>query len=259
MEGLPRSQYPKPPDDAAKFASSMPAFYRRIFDNAEQRAHARIIASRGLRTVQVGIWASRSGEAALCVVTDRRPGLLSLIGDALSSQELDARSVQIHERISSDRGRETIALLWVQRQHGSSLAGTPDQEDVSNFGYALSQLIEEQQRADEASSQTRLRVELTAQPVRVYYDTRALRSGESVLVVDAPDCPGLLLAVTRALFRQRAEIIASEARTEEGVAKDRFTICGAAGSTLTPDRLADVQQGVLSAVRRLVAQHHRLV
>ncbi len=258
MVALPRSEYPSPLDDAAKFANSMPPSYRRLFDGAELHAHARIAASRGLRAAQVGIWATLPHEVAICVVSASRSGLLSLIGDALSSQELDAHAAQIHERNAPDGSRETIALLWLRRHGGSALSPLPDVEDINNVGYVLSQLIEEQQRADELSSATRLRVQLTLQPVRVYYDTRALRSGETVLVVDAPDCPGLLLAVTRALFRQRAEIIASEARTEDGVAKDRFTICGAAGSTLTPDRLADVQQGVLSAVRRLVAQQHRL-
>jgi UTP:GlnB (protein PII) uridylyltransferase len=70
--------------------------------------------------------------------------------------------------------------------------------------------------------------------------------------VTAPDCPGLLLAITRSLFKKRAEIVTSEIRTEAGQAQDRFTICGAFGSRLEPDSLADVQQEVLSAVRRLV-------
>ena len=87
--------------------------------------------------------------------------------------------------------------------------------------------------------------------VRVYFDTKALRAGEAVLVVTAPDCPGLLLAVTRSLFKRRAEIVASEIRTEDGVALDRFTICGTGGIPLGPDSLADIQQQVLSTVRRL--------
>jgi UTP:GlnB (protein PII) uridylyltransferase len=258
MLGVPHSPLSLADDDLAKFAKGMPAAYRRLFDEAEMRAHWAIIAGRGQRSAHVGIWAARPREAAICVVASSRPGLLSLMGDALSSQELDPQAAQIYEWDGESERRETVALFWVRREAHSLLAQDPDADDIRNFTYVLAQLIEEQQRADDIGSETRLRIDLPSQPARVYYDTRALRGGESVLIVDAPDCPGLLLAVTRALFRQRAEIVASEVRTEDGVAKDRFTICGAAGTTLTPDRLADVQQGVLSAVRHLVAQHHRL-
>jgi UTP:GlnB (protein PII) uridylyltransferase len=243
-------------DELAEFVHSMPSSYTRLFGADEIRAHFSILATRGHRTAHAGICARPAPDrATLCVVATSRPGLLSLISDALSSQELDARTAQLYSRQTPRGAHETVAFLWVEREPRSTLPPAIDAEDVRNVSYALGQLIEEQQRADESLRESaRPPEEAPLSPPRVYYDTRALRLGEVVLTVEAPDCPGLLLAVTRALFRHRAEIITSEVRTEAGAARDRFTISGAAGSALTPDRLADVQQGVLSAVRGLVVK-----
>lgn len=243
-------------DELAEFVRGMPPSYMRLFGAEQMQAHFSIVAARGQRAAHADIWAKPAGDrAALCVVSASRPGLLSLISDALSSQELDAQDAQIYSRRSARGAHETVALLWVERDPRSTLPRAIDSEEVRNVSYALAQLIEEQQRADDSLRASSEALEATPlAPPRVYYDTRALRLGEVVLTVEAPDCPGLLLAVTRALFRHRAEIVTSEVRTEAGTARDRFTICGGAGSVLTPDRLADVQQGVLAAVRVLVVK-----
>ena len=64
---------------------------------------------------------------------------------------------------------------------------------------------------------------------RVFYDTRALRRGEVILNVVTPDRPGLLLAITLSFVHQGLEVVASEVRTDQGVASDRFTLRDAAG------------------------------
>jgi UTP:GlnB (protein PII) uridylyltransferase len=243
-------------DELAEFVRSMPPFYTRLFGYEQIQSQHAIVRARGQRTAHADLLERPANEpATLCVVAAGRTALLSLISDALSSQELDVLDAQIYSRRAGGGARETVALLWVEREPGSALSASIDSEDVRNVSYALAQLIEEQQRADEAVGEHGNTLEEPRlSPPRVYYDTRALRQGEVVLIVETPDCPGLLLAVTRALFRHRAEIVTSEVRTEAGTARDRFTICGAAGSALTPDRLADVQQGVLAAVRTLVVR-----
>ena len=245
-------------DELTEFVRSMPPSYTRLFGYEQIQSQHAVVRARGHRTAHAGLLENPLNEpATLCVVADSRTALLSLISDALASQELDVRDAQIYSRRAGAGAgaRETIALLWVEREPSSALPAAIDGEDVRNVSYALAQLIEEQQRADEALREHGNTLEEPRlSPPRVYYDTRALRQGEVVLTVEAPDCPGLLLAVTRALFRHRAEIVTSEVRTDVGTARDRFTICGAAGSTLTPDRLADVQQGVLAAVRTLVVR-----
>ncbi len=241
-------------EELAAFVRTMPASYARLFHPSEMREHQRIVLGRAGRTAHAAMWQSLAREGvAVCIVTDSPAGILSLVADAVSSQDLEVLTMHMHQRALAGGGRGTVVVSWVERGSTASRSPRLDPDDLREATATLTQLIEEQQRAD-ASRATARRAAIRAEQVRVYYDTRAMRSGECVLVIEAPDCPGLLLAVTRALFRQHAEIVASEVRTQDGLARDRFTISGASGASLTPDRLADVQQGVIFAVRRLIAR-----
>jgi UTP:GlnB (protein PII) uridylyltransferase len=242
------------PPESNSFATSMPTQYAALFGAAEMREHARIVQQRGQAPAHTVIWRRTGSEVVLCVVADDRPGLLSLISDALASHALDVTAAHVFRRDRRRAPREIVSFFWVRRDPGSDLPTAIDKEEPASIAAALEELIIEQRHRDEVPRRSP-----TASPVvvRVYFDSRALRAGESVLVVQGPDCTGLMLAITRALFRRRAEIIASEVRTEDGAAFDRFTLAGADGLRLEPDSLADVQQEVLSAVRRLAQRMAR--
>ncbi|HVJ15200.1 MAG TPA: hypothetical protein VM686_07160 [Polyangiaceae bacterium] len=245
---LDRAPGSKTTDD---FLRAMPPAYQRQFDAADILDHASLVAARGDAPAHAAFWRSFPDGRVLCVVCDDRPGLLSLISDALAAHALDVTGAQIYLRKRPGRAAEMVGLFWVRRDPRSELSRVIDADEARSVAHVLAELIAEQLRADEPAGGTQVAL-LRQQPIRVYFDTKALRAGEAVLVVTAPDCRGLMLAITRSLYKKRAEIVASEVRTEEGVAHDRFTICGALGSRLEPDSLADVQQEVLSAVRRLV-------
>jgi UTP:GlnB (protein PII) uridylyltransferase len=238
--------------EASAFAATMPAAYARLFDVADIAEHARLVAARGEASAHAAVWRKLRDELVLCVACDDRPGLLSLISDALAAHALDVTGAQIYLRKRPGPSLEMMGLFWVRRDPSSELSRVVDPEESRSVAHVLAELVAEQQRVDDQPGRRKHAASIAPQPIRVYFDTRALRSGESVLVVSAPDCPGMLLAITRSLYKKRAEIVASEVRTDEGVARDRFTICGAGGRRLEPDTLADVQQEVLSAVRRLV-------
>ncbi len=236
------------------FVRGMPRSYAKLFDAAAMEQHLLLVNERGQRVAHTGVLSSDPDTGvALCIVADARPGLLSLVSDALFGQDLEITTAHVFQRATRSRRKEALLCLWVERTANSGSHRHIDQEDLRDITYALTQLIEQQQQRDETDQQRISDVELSTAP-RVYYDTQALRSGEFVLVIQAPDCAGLLLAVTRALYREGAEIIASEVRTENGVAKDRFTLSAGSRGGFTPDRLADIQQGTLLAIRRLVAR-----
>ena len=86
---------------------------------------------------------------------------------------------------------------------------------------------------------------------RVYFDVKGLHRGESVLIVETRDAPGLLFAITSELYRQGVEIVASDVRTHGQIALDRFTLTDPEGRALSGSRLAEVQQGVRNCVRAL--------
>ena len=59
-----------------------------------------------------------------------------------------------------------------------------------------------------------------------------------------PDTEGLLNAITNALHAQNVHIRASEIRTENGVAHDRFDLVSNDAQVLSAVRLCDIQQAV---------------
>jgi len=87
-----------------------------------------------------------------------------------------------------------------------------------------------------------------APATRVYFELEALRRGDATLLVEAPDTEGLLNAVSNALHAQNVHIRASEIRTEDGVAHDRFELVSNDSQPLTAVRLCDIQQAVHAAL-----------
>jgi UTP:GlnB (protein PII) uridylyltransferase len=235
------------------FVASMPDDYARQFGLADMREHAEIVLRRRGAPGAATLWRRLSGDQVVfCMVADDRPGLLALMSDALGTEALDVIGAHVYRRSLRHAPAEIVAFFWLRRDPRSHEPRAIADEEAASVGFSLAELCLEQQKTDaELAAASEHTLANPKAAVRVYFDTKALRAGEAVLVVSAPDCPGLLLAVTRSLFKRRAEIIASEIRTEDGVALDRFTICGTGGAPLGPDSLADIQQQVLSTVRRL--------
>jgi len=69
-----------------------------------------------------------------------------------------------------------------------------------------------------------------------------------VLTVEATDRPGLLLVVTKAIFRAQLQILGLRATSEEGRAVDRFHLAELDGKPLVQTRLLLLQVEILSAL-----------
>jgi UTP:GlnB (protein PII) uridylyltransferase len=69
-----------------------------------------------------------------------------------------------------------------------------------------------------------------------------------VLTVEATDRPGLLLVVTKAIFRAGLQIVGLRATSEEGRASDRFHLAELDGKPLLQARLLTLQVEILSAL-----------
>jgi hypothetical protein len=74
-----------------------------------------------------------------------------------------------------------------------------------------------------------------------------------VLLVEAPDSPGVLHAITSALCAQGATISGCQIDTEAGFARDRFQLELAGPAAATSAELCDIQLAVLSALPRAPA------
>src|SRR4051812_44300273 len=238
------------PDPIQDLVSTMPSAYPQIFERRDIVDHAAIIRDRGTRRAHAAVWRELPGGTAIvCVVADDVPGLLSLVSAAFVSHHLDVTSAQIFCRPTAE-GVEAVDFFWLRRARPSRLPQHIDATEIESVSRMLDELVGEEAQARQLAVQELERVapELPVRP-RVFYDTRALRRGEVILNVVTPDRPGLLLAITLSFVHQGLEVVASEVRTDQGVASDRFTLRDAKGAALSANRLADIQRQIITALK----------
>lgn len=229
-----------------RFLEFMPASYARLYGPKEVAEHATIAARRGDRLVHAEFWSSARGPI-LCVVADDRPGLLALITDALLAHDLAIESARVFCR-ELGRGRsEAVDFLEVRELsgRGSQLAQL-DGAELRNFVDSLNELIlEDTSYRRTVPSGPHPDAE---PPTRVYFERELSADGHHLLVVDAPDAPGLLHAISSVLNARNFRIIACEIRTVAGHAHDRFELEPFGRKPLTDADLCDVQVAVLDSL-----------
>jgi UTP:GlnB (protein PII) uridylyltransferase len=176
-------------------------------------------------------------------VAGDRPGLLALVSEAFLVHGLSIKSAQVYSRRRPDGLLEAVNFFELQTPGSSPELLGIDSAELSAFVQTLSELV-----AEDALAASRPSAPPGAPLSRVYFELDALRRGEYVLLVEAPDSPGLLNAITSALVDQSVRIVASEIRTEAGIARDRFDLADARAEPLCAIRLCDIQQAVQAAL-----------
>jgi UTP:GlnB (protein PII) uridylyltransferase len=234
--------------DLGEFLASMPAAYARAFPSSAVEEHARIVARRGNQLAHAEEWGSFPDRARVCVVADDRPGLLSLITSALIVNGLNIASAQVYCRRRDDGTTEAVDFFSLEA--ADAQAGEPaiEPSGLANFVQTLSDLIAEEQVAAGRQTERDTIPVPGPKPSRVYFDIQALSREEYILIVETPDYPGLLSAISSALHGENVRILWSDVRTEDGVARDRFGLASGTLQALDAERLCDVQQAVLAAV-----------
>src|SRR5258708_26577366 len=242
----PRGHH-RPPDPLAAFRASMPVRYRETFDSAATREHAAIVARREGQTAHVEIWRRLpQGGGIACVVADDRPGLLSLISATLVAQSLDVVSAQAYTRGRPDGAAEAVDFLWLHRDadHAMPIRAA----DATRVTELLAGLLTGTRTIESVLRRPGQRASVPpAAGTRVTFNETPTQ-GLSVLTVETHDRPGLLLAITLALFNTRVQIVSSEAETTDGRVVDRFSIVELDGSPIVQNRRGAVQTAVLAAL-----------
>lgn len=230
----------------AAFVASMPPEYRGAFDLEATRAHEGIVHRRGGRPVHVEIWRELSERVvAICVVAADGPGLLSRISAALVAQRIDVVSAHAYCRTREDGAAEAIDLLWIRRLPGAKGTVLPIRpKDILALGDAIDRVAAEDVDVD---GPVEAAPPVSGSSARVRFETDAI-DGTTILTVEAVDRPGLLLAVTQALFRAELQIIGLRATTERGCAIDRFRLADIGGVPLRRERLFTLQIAILGAI-----------
>jgi UTP:GlnB (protein PII) uridylyltransferase len=282
---------------AETFSASMPPRYRVLFDLRTARKHAGVCIRRGEHAAHAEVWRTLAdGSAALCVVADDRPGLLSAVAAALVFHRLDVVTALVFSRTLPSGAREAVDLVWVRRANSEDKASIDDDEATS-VGQVLSAILSgaisveeiaakmpcapergEGSLASPSEARDRAQHEAVAHETvprmpersegslarpsdardRVQQDAGGHETivrfdeqdeeGLSPLIVEAADRPGILLAITREIFQQGAQIVRSLVRSAGGRAFNHFELAEFNGGPLSPERREQIRSAVFAAV-----------
>jgi UTP:GlnB (protein PII) uridylyltransferase len=230
-----------------EFSESMPATYRRVFDDVAIEAHAAIVQRRGSTASRVEVWRQLPGGVlAVCVVAEDIIGLLSRICAAVFAHGADIVAAQAYGRIRDDFVMEAVAVLWIRRATSATGSlGPLRAQDVARIGVTLDALV---RRSPNVQRTVRLVRTAAAGHSSTAVDFETDASGGTVLTVRADDRPGLILAITRTLFRERVQILLFDVETERGRAVGRFWVEELDGAALDGERQVAVRTSVIEAV-----------
>jgi UTP:GlnB (protein PII) uridylyltransferase len=237
-----------------EFIASMPASYREAFDDEAMVAHAGVASRREASATRVEIWKDLPERVvAICIVADDRPGLLSQISAALVAHAIDVVTAHAYCRARSNGTQEAIDLLWIRRVVSASGSVAPiGARDVAAIGEMVDTLLrghlDGELEAATAPGFARAGRAAAANTRVLFDDGDGDGDGTMVLTVEATDRPGLLLVVTKAIFRAELQILGLRATSEEGRAVDRFHLAELDGKPLLRARLLMLQVEILGAL-----------
>jgi len=238
-------------DAVRRFAATMPISYRIHFSWTQIARHASVAQARGVRRAYVDKLGSTSQVTPLCIVADDCPGLLWLISAALVAHRLDVLKAHVYCRRRPDGRTEALDLIWVRRAPGAPDEGPLAATEITAIGELLEALLTGRANADvSAPGHVMNTAGMQQTPPRVTFVMDA-ESNASLLAIEAPDRPGLLLSIARALFEAGVQIARAEVATMGTRALDTFYVVELDGCAISPERRAEIEIAAQAALRRL--------
>ncbi len=231
------------------FRESMPPSYRQAQSVDDIRQHAQIVWRRGNEPAHAEISAKQVNAIVVCIVTDDRPGLSSLIRATIAAHDIDVLAAQSYLRNNEKGLPESVQFLWLSRTREGG-AGAVGEGEIANISASLSALLR-----GETDLGAVIERASTAPPSRpatvvdVGFAEDVDTEGAILLNVDAVDRPGLLMAISTILQAKSVKIIHSDVTTSGAQARARFQIVEADGSPLTQTRARDLSTAVLEALK----------
>jgi [protein-PII] uridylyltransferase len=163
------------------------------------------------------------------------------------AHDIDVVAAQAFCRKRSDVQLEAVDFFWVRRLAPKTGAHLPIRSnDIASFGEMLDALVRGRANFDRAAQLARAQ-RAAGDSIRVRFECDE-RSGQTVLTVEGPDRPGLLYAISEALFRERIQIVRSDVSTQSGRVLDRFHLTELDGAHVHRARLLGLQTTVLAAI-----------
>ncbi len=242
---------------AAAYLASMPERYVLVNGAAAVAAHAELARQHevGSADVSVALVPSRHPEAAeLCVVTGDRPGLLAAITAALAASRLEVHAAQIHSRTAENGLVQAVDLFWV-RDRGDGVEGVA--RAVPKLVRDIRALFCGEVDAKELARKRAVASYAMRGPrvaTQVVVDDR-VSERHTVIEVTTRDRPGLLFAISDALYRLGLTIAVAKINTEGTRVADVFYVVEADGAKVKHGQRAnEVQSRLVSVLAELEAR-----
>ncbi len=232
----------------SKFVASMPLEYRDRYDARAIADHAQLARGRA-GSVSVGTFQSPARKGLpICVVADDAPGLLSRISAAFILSKLDVIDAEAYCHELETGIDEAVDLFWVRRSDSQQRNHWLGPEAVASFRSVLVVLMD-----GTYERETLVRHTIGEQGGYGFGGTRLRfvnddRGFIAALDVETLDRPGLLFALSAALFAQRLMIVRSEIRTIGARVFDRFYFRELGGAPVSQDRKSAIQAEVHAAL-----------
>ncbi|WP_437615337.1 [protein-PII] uridylyltransferase [Sorangium sp. So ce834] len=254
----------------ARYLASMPERYLLANSPAAIAAHAELARQQESsgNSVSVALVPSRHPEAAeVCVVAPDRPGLLAAITAAFASSRLEVHAAQIHSRACDDdagalRARigssppagvrlQAVDLFWV-RDRGEGVGGVA--RAIPKLVADIQAVLSGQIPGAEVAKKRRgggLRERPTPKvKTQISIDDRA--SHHTVIEVLTRDRPGLLFAISDALYQLGLSISVAKINTEGTRVADVFYVSEADGTKIANGkRMQEVEERLHAVLQGL--------
>jgi [protein-PII] uridylyltransferase len=242
----------------ADFIDSMPERYLLANSPAAIAAHAELARKHGDRVASVAMVPSRHPEAAeICVVASDRPGLLAAITAAIAASRLEVHAAQIHSR-TIEGGVQAVDLFWV-RDRGEGVDGVARSipKLVRDIHAVLTGEVTPIDLARRRGGGVRSERNSPRVRLQVSVDDRA-SPRHTVIEVVTRDRPGLLFALSDALYRLGLSIAVAKINTEGARVADVFYVSEAGGGKVAPGkRSLEIQAGLLAVLEGLEQEDAR--
>jgi UTP:GlnB (protein PII) uridylyltransferase len=237
--------HPVPPAALRAFVRSMPARYRELFDATAQAEHAGIALRAAAHAAHVEVWRRPgNGVHVLAVVAEERPDLLARVSATFAGHDVDVVAAHAFRRAVS-RKDDSFALFWIRNAIDPG-AGIDDSV-VASMNDVLDRSARETLSIEALIARIARNRDAGARgDARVTFEETA--DGTTLLVAEAWDRRGLLLAMARTLFVEHVHIVRSEVRTVAGRALNRFEVTEMDGRALTDARKRRVESQLVAAL-----------
>jgi [protein-PII] uridylyltransferase len=227
-------------EEIRQHCEGMPVSYLLNTAPDQIAAHVRMVETLRTAGPQVEFPGDLGPEISVmtvCTYDDPQPGLLSRIAGVLYAHETGVHAAQVFTRA----GDPAVALntLWLDF-HGRALPPLKKMELETDLTAVL-----RGRPVHEVLAAHRKHLPPGLPPERVRFDND-LAEHHTVVEIDAPDQPGLLYRLTRAMARMEWDIHSARISTTGDRARDAFYVTDRAGSKITGDP-APLQRAFIEA------------